>query len=124
MGIRNCLWHIFRSLRALKTRFAIPNLRGLLHTVHPSGLMCDLLFGGKMNYQAPFVRIDMAFEFLTVKQIPTLAWSSPRALTFKPPILSLVTLIFGLFLFGLGEALLVAAGIGVSPWTVFAEGLV
>jgi len=32
-------------------------------------------------------------------------------------------LILGLFLFGLGEALLVAAGVGVSPWTVFAQGI-
>jgi len=35
----------------------------------------------------------------------------------------MLLLIAGLFLFGLGEALLVAAGIGVSPWTVFAEGV-
>jgi uncharacterized membrane protein YczE len=36
---------------------------------------------------------------------------------------SVAFLIIGLVLFGLGEALLVAAGVGVSPWTVFAEGL-
>ena len=29
----------------------------------------------------------------------------------------------GLIIFGLGEALLIAAGIGVSPWTVLAQGL-
>ncbi len=32
-------------------------------------------------------------------------------------------LLLGLGLFGLGEALLVSAGLGVSPWTVFAEGV-
>ena len=32
-------------------------------------------------------------------------------------------LIIGLVVFGLGEALLITAGVGVSPWTVFAEGL-
>ena len=32
-------------------------------------------------------------------------------------------LIIGLILFGLGEALLVASGAGVSPWTVFAQGI-
>lgn len=37
--------------------------------------------------------------------------------------MSVAFLIIGLVLFGLGEALLVAAGVGVSPWTVFAEGL-
>ena len=31
-------------------------------------------------------------------------------------------LAIGLLLFGLGEALLVASGAGVSPWTVFAQG--
>ena len=31
-------------------------------------------------------------------------------------------LTIGLLLFGLGEALLVASGAGVSPWTVFAQG--
>ena len=29
----------------------------------------------------------------------------------------------GLVLFGLGEALLIAAGVGVSPWTTLAEGI-
>lgn len=29
----------------------------------------------------------------------------------------------GLVIFGLGEALMVAAGVGASPWTVFAEGV-
>lgn len=41
----------------------------------------------------------------------------------KPPLVSVAFLIVGLVFFGLGEALLVAAGVGVSPWTVFAEGL-
>jgi len=32
-------------------------------------------------------------------------------------------LVLGLIIFGLGEALLVAAGTGVSPWTVLAQGV-
>ena len=36
--------------------------------------------------------------------------------------MSVFMLAIGLFLFGLGEALLVASGAGVSPWTVFAQG--
>lgn len=36
---------------------------------------------------------------------------------------ALVVLIAGLYLFGTGEALMVVAGIGVSPWTVLAQGL-
>ena len=41
----------------------------------------------------------------------------------KPPFLSAIILMIGLIIFGLGEALLIAAGIGVSPWTVLAQGL-
>ncbi len=37
--------------------------------------------------------------------------------------MSVVFLVIGLVFFGLGEAFMVAAGVGVSPWTVFAEGL-
>ena len=32
-------------------------------------------------------------------------------------------LIFGLIIFGFGETLLIASGSGVSPWTVFAQGI-
>ncbi|QGG80471.1 hypothetical protein GH975_07740 [Litorivicinus lipolyticus] len=63
------------------------------------------------------------FSFLKVKAVPTLFWSSPTVFTVRPPLLSLVFLVIGLTLFGLGEAMLVAAGIGVSPWTVFAQGV-
>jgi uncharacterized membrane protein YczE len=36
---------------------------------------------------------------------------------------TLLILFVGLWLFGTGEGLLVVAGLGVSPWTVFAQGL-
>ena len=62
-------------------------------------------------------------RFLQVKGIPVLFWSSPKALTINPPFTSFVLLIIGLAIFGLGEALLISAGYGVSPWTVFAQGL-
>ncbi len=62
-------------------------------------------------------------NFLSVKEVPSLSWSSPKALTFTPPFLSVIFLVIGLTLFGLGEALLIAAGVGVSPWTVFAQGI-
>ncbi|MBT6415433.1 hypothetical protein [Candidatus Puniceispirillum sp.] len=63
------------------------------------------------------------FAFLSIKKIPTLFWSAPKPLTLRPPLLSFVFLCIGLALFGLGEALLLASGAGVSPWTVFAEGV-
>ena len=63
------------------------------------------------------------FQFLTVKHVPQLFWRSPKALTVRPPLISIFVLIFGLVLFGFGEALLIAAGAGVSPWTTLAEGI-
>ena len=62
-------------------------------------------------------------KILSVKSVPQLGWSSPKPFTLRPPLASLAFLIAGLVIFGLGEALLVASGVGVSPWTVFAEGL-
>jgi len=41
----------------------------------------------------------------------------------RPPLASVAFLVIGLVIFGIGEALLVTAGVGVSPWTVFAEGV-
>ena len=58
-----------------------------------------------------------------IKEIPKTSWSSKRPLNIKPKIKTLIFLIIGLFLFGLGETLLLASGGGVSPWTVLAEGL-
>jgi len=65
---------------------------------------------------------SLNLQFLKIKSIPNLFWSSPKPLTLKPPFISVVMLAIGLLLFGLGEALLVASGAGVSPWTVFAQG--
>ena len=67
------------------------------------------------------------FNFLKIlkliKNIPKTSWSSKKPLNVRPKIKTLIFLIFGLFLFGLGETLLLASGGGVSPWTVLAEGL-
>ena len=62
-------------------------------------------------------------KFLTVRAVPTVSWSSTHPHNFTPPLLTLVFLVTGLSIFGIGEALLVAAGAGVSPWTVLAQGL-
>jgi len=61
--------------------------------------------------------------FKLIKNIPKNSWSSKKPLNFKPKIKTLLLLIFGLFLFGLGETLLLASSAGVSPWTVLAEGI-
>mgnify|MGYP001169515736 FL=1 len=59
----------------------------------------------------------------TLKKIPKLSWSSFDELNFKPKSKTLIYLIFGLILFGLGETLLVTANIGVSPWFVLHQGM-
>ena len=59
----------------------------------------------------------------TLKKIPMLSWSSYDALNLKPKFITILYLLFGLVLFGLGETLLITAGVGVSPWTVLAQGI-
>lgn len=66
---------------------------------------------------------DTIFGFLKIRAVPNLCWSAPRPLTISPPFISVVMLAIGLMIFGLGEALLIASGVGVSPWTVLAQGL-
>ena len=60
---------------------------------------------------------------LTLKKIPKLYWSSSHEYNLKPKTVTVLYLIFGLILFGLGETLLVTANIGVSPWFVLHQGL-
>ena len=62
-------------------------------------------------------------SFLKIKTIPELFWSAPIPLSMRPPFASCAMLIFGLIIFGFGETLLIASGSGVSPWTVFAQGI-
>ena len=59
----------------------------------------------------------------SLKKIPTLSWSSFDELNFKPRIITLLYLVIGLILFGLGETMLITANAGVSPWTVLAQGI-
>ena len=60
---------------------------------------------------------------LTLKKIPFLNWSSSYEYNLKPKKITIFYLVLGLFLFGLGEALLITANIGVSPWFVLHQGL-
>lgn len=50
-------------------------------------------------------------------------WSSPTPYNLKPQPKTFVYLVLGLILFGLGEAIMIAGGGGVSPWTVLAQGI-
>ena len=65
-----------------------------------------------------------SMKILTVRTVPVVKWSSTHPLNFAPRTPTLFYLVLGLALFGLGEALLIAAAIGVSPWIVLAQGLV
>ena len=58
-----------------------------------------------------------------VRSVPVTGWSSPNPLNFRPRLTTLFFLSIGVFFFGLGETLILSAGIGVSPWMVLAQGL-
>ena len=62
-------------------------------------------------------------KIFSIRSVPTTNWSSEKPLNFSPKPLTLIILCFGLFLFGLGESLIITASAGMSPWTVLAEGL-
>lgn len=53
--------------------------------------------------------------------IPETRWRSQSYWRAKP--LTLILLVLGLWLFGTGEALLIKSTLGVSPWTVLAQGI-
>ena len=67
--------------------------------------------------------LNIIIFILTLKKIPELQWSSKYEYDLKPKKITIFYLIFGLILFGIGEALLVTASIGVSPWFVLHQGL-
>ena len=65
---------------------------------------------------------SMAQWFRPSRTVPKTFWSAGES-NWKAKPSTYAVLIFGLWLFGAGEAAFVAAGIGVSPWTVFAQGV-
>ena len=62
-------------------------------------------------------------KIFSVKTVPVLSWSSLTPFNLRPGRATFFYLVLGLVLFGLGEALLIASGVGVSPWTVLAQGI-
>lgn len=55
------------------------------------------------------------------KTIPHTSWTAQNRWLITPK--TLTFLVFGLAIFGVGEALLIQSTIGNSPWSVFAQGL-
>ena len=62
-------------------------------------------------------------RIFTIKEVPSVSWSSDFPLNTKPRSYTVIMLITGLFFFGLGEAISIGSGSGVSPWTVLAQGI-
>jgi len=62
-------------------------------------------------------------KIFSVRSVPSTKWSSDKPLNFSPKPITIFILCLGLFLFGLGESLIITASVGMSPWTVLAEGL-
>lgn len=62
-------------------------------------------------------------RIFSIKAVPSLSWSSEFPLNPKPRPITMIMLVIGLFLFGLGEAIIIGSGSGVSPWTVLAQGI-
>mgnify|MGYP001257604170 CR=1 FL=1 len=63
------------------------------------------------------------FDFIKIGKVPKTSWSSEETFNLKPRLKTLMALVIGLILFGLGEALLVTSQLGVSPWTALGQGL-
>ncbi len=61
--------------------------------------------------------------FKLAKKVPTTTWSSSDPMSVKPKPKTLIILIIGLWIFGTGDAVIIAAGLGVAPWTVLAQGI-
>jgi len=57
------------------------------------------------------------------KDVPVTWWSSNETLTMSPKPSTVLILLIGLFLFGLGDAVIISAKWGVAPWTVLADGI-
>ena len=57
------------------------------------------------------------------KEVPTTWWSADAPMPTRPRAQTLIILLIGLWIFGTGDAILIAAGIGNTPWTVLAEGI-
>lgn len=64
---------------------------------------------------------DRVRRLAPARTVPVTRWRATSRWRAGPS--SLAVLVVGLWLFGIGEALLVDARLGVSPWTVLAQGI-
>lgn len=69
--------------------------------------------------RTPFLHLPAALR--PSRSIPVTPWRSQSRWKARPS--TVLVLVIGLWLFGTGEALLVAAELGNGPWTVLAQGV-
>ena len=62
-------------------------------------------------------------KIFLISSVPVTSWRAQRPNTFFPKLEPFFFLCLGLFIFGLGESILVISQNGVTPWTVLAEGV-
>ena len=67
--------------------------------------------------------MKLTSKIFLITSVPKTTWSSYKAHNITPKLETFFLLCFGLFLFGLGESILVISQNGVTPWTVLAEGI-
>ena len=71
--------------------------------------------------------IKSVFGFVSkaffIRSVPITSWSARKSDIIFPKFRTFFFLCLGLFLFGLGESVLVVSLNGVTPWTVLAEGV-
>ena len=67
------------------------------------------------------VRVLSGLPTSQLRAVPQVRWSATNR--WRPRPSTLVVLLGGLWLFGTGEALLVASHLGNTPWTVLAQGV-
>ena len=79
------------------------------------------------NLQEPNERFNKALKFLKPsRNIPMTPWRANTTwglITAPYAIQRMLVLIFGLMIFGIGEAFLVVTSLGNSPWVVLSEGI-
>ena len=61
--------------------------------------------------------------FQLARAVPTTTWSAADPMTLRPRFKSVLFLLVGLWIFGMGHASLIVSGLGVSPWTTLAQGV-
>ena len=62
-------------------------------------------------------------KIFLINSVPQTSWSALETEFLRPKVKTLLPLCLGLFIFGLGESVLVVSNNGVTPWTVLAEGV-